>query len=59
MTSFHYTDDYAFRRTDDHRTELVCMYCYATVITTANKDELAKAKAGHLCHAKSQYRHAS
>lgn len=56
MQPFSCNGDYAYRKHDDGSTDLVCLYCYRTLVRSADDNTLARTEATHCCSAKSSYR---
>ncbi len=56
MKPFRCSADYGYRSNEDGSTDLICLCCFATVITTGDEDKLRTAEDKHYCYGKAEKR---
>lgn len=52
MQPFSCNGDFAYRKYEDGSADLICLYCYRTLVHSADSGTLAYIEANHRCSTK-------
>ncbi len=56
MKPFRCSSEYGYRSNEDGSTDLICLYCFKTLIRAADEMELRTAEDEHCCYEKTAKR---
>ncbi len=56
MQPFSCNGDFAYRKYADGSTDLICLYCYRTLVHSGDAATLARTEVNHRCSAKQDRR---